>query len=379
MEDKVTLMFNLKQHCFHTLFDSDENRTFGDGWVKLIHCSFSTAVDFENFVREKVNDDYEKIDSLYLMYSIVSEFKKTLDSNTDLQSACGIMKDNNEPNTRVWSKIMTITPSMAHEWLAKNIVNRPLSKITVKRYAQFMLKGEWELNGESIIFDIDGNLTNGQHRLNAILEASKIKKDITFVTFVTFGVSKKAIYTYDSGKKRSFADAFTLSGINNAVRMSVIVSRELGLRHGMNVAAVRSLGGESFYTISKGDCINEYNEHKDFYQMAARLGSQWCDKNGLRLLTATSYATLFCHLVLDKKHPEDKVKGFFDSLSSMTQERSPIMLLRAKLLKDKISQKKMQSSMKSALIKKAWNAYIRGKEIKTLNWNEKADGDLEFL
>ena len=46
-----------------------------------------------------------------------------------------------------------ITPEKAKEYLRANTNNyRKLSRATVKKYAEDMKNGKWELNGESIVF-----------------------------------------------------------------------------------------------------------------------------------------------------------------------------------------------------------------------------------
>ena len=67
------------------------------------------------------------------------------------------------------SRVEFISPELAQEYLKHNSINpRKMSRRTVNSYAADMQSGTWKLNGEPIIFDADGNLLNGQHRLEAI-------------------------------------------------------------------------------------------------------------------------------------------------------------------------------------------------------------------
>ena len=70
-------------------------------------------------------------------------------------------------------KVETITPKLAEKWMEANKNNRPLRRSLVGRYAGAIRRGQWELNGESIKFDEDGVLFDGQHRLAAVVEANK--------------------------------------------------------------------------------------------------------------------------------------------------------------------------------------------------------------
>jgi hypothetical protein len=62
-------------------------------------------------------------------------------------------------------KLETITPEQAAIWLTRNRRNRPIRRTRVARYADAMRRGHWRVNGEAVIFDSEGNLLNGQHRL----------------------------------------------------------------------------------------------------------------------------------------------------------------------------------------------------------------------
>ena len=53
--------------------------------------------------------------------------------------------------------------------LKHNTQNRVLSQATVNRYAALMKDGEWAKISDMISFDSDGTLTNGQHRMEAVV------------------------------------------------------------------------------------------------------------------------------------------------------------------------------------------------------------------
>jgi len=75
------------------------------------------------------------------------------------------------------SKVITITPEMAREWLTHlNGNNRPPIKSYISYLAQEMKAGNWRLTHQGIAFDSQGNLVDGQHRLYAIGVANKAIK-----------------------------------------------------------------------------------------------------------------------------------------------------------------------------------------------------------
>lgn len=109
-------------------------------------------------------------------------------------------------NTRPISTLETITPKMAKELLTHNIVNRPLNASRAQQYAKDMKNGLWQINGEGVAIDVDGNLKDGQHRLQAIILAN-----IPVQMFVVRGVSRDTTL-YDRGRVRSISDAWIIDG-----------------------------------------------------------------------------------------------------------------------------------------------------------------------
>lgn len=102
--------------------------------------------------------------------------------------------------------IVNITPEMAKRMLEKNPYNRNISKRTVETYAEAMRRNEWHSNGESICFDEDGNLINGQHRLAACVLAN-----VPFCSTVVTGVLKQDSYIYDKGRNRTIRNTVMIA------------------------------------------------------------------------------------------------------------------------------------------------------------------------
>jgi hypothetical protein len=86
-----------------------------------------------------------------------------------------------------------MTPEKARRLLRKNNSNRTLRPYHVNRIKKLILNGRWRFNGDSIKVDWDGNLQDGQHRLQAIAESNQS----CLVVFVT-GVDKDAFATIDT-------------------------------------------------------------------------------------------------------------------------------------------------------------------------------------
>src|SRR5437588_1496250 len=116
------------------------------------------------------------------------------------------------------SRVQTITPKKAQEYLEPNTANRPLATHTVKDFAGAMRRGEWRVTHQGIAFDTAGALVDGQHRLAAIVEAD-VPVEITVFTEVPDG----AFDVLDTGKRRNAADVLAIEGEKSAVMLAAMV------------------------------------------------------------------------------------------------------------------------------------------------------------
>ena len=76
------------------------------------------------------------------------------------------------PKTDVYESFsIDLTPEQAQYILDfHNKDNRKLSKSQVTRITRSIENDNWLLDGQPITFNVDGNLTEGQHRLSAIVK-----------------------------------------------------------------------------------------------------------------------------------------------------------------------------------------------------------------
>ena len=103
-----------------------------------------------------------------------------------------------------------ISPAGAAQMLQDtDIKNRKISMDRVRLYARDMMTGNWHDNGEPIQIDTDGNVVNGQHRLNAIVMAN-----VPVMMTVVSDIPKCDAMIYDKGRGRSTTDTMRISGIS---------------------------------------------------------------------------------------------------------------------------------------------------------------------
>jgi hypothetical protein len=109
------------------------------------------------------------------------------------------------PNATMKQEI--VTPELAAEYLRANSVNRKLRPAVVKRYEEEMRQQSWTLTSDAIAFDEEGNLIQGQHRLNAVRNTG-----LSQVFWVARNMPKDSRQNLDCGSKRELHDRLTIAG-----------------------------------------------------------------------------------------------------------------------------------------------------------------------
>ena len=111
----------------------------------------------------------------------------------------------------VTMEIERITPAKAASYLKTNLNNyRKISRATVRHYAEDMKSGRWEMNGEAIVFDENGMLKNGQHRLAAVVLAN-VPVEMTVIRGV-----KEDVTAFDLGSVRTAGQIAAARGLDSS-------------------------------------------------------------------------------------------------------------------------------------------------------------------
>ena len=133
---------------------------------------------------------------------------------------------------QVKTKVVSVTPQKAKEWLEGNTNNRAINKRRVALYASDMQRGAWIVTHQGIAIDEDGNLIDGQHRLHAVLEAN-----IAVPMMVTTGIPRivhvnghhnidvHVMDVLDGGQPRGMGQRLQLGhGVPNANLVAAVVN-----------------------------------------------------------------------------------------------------------------------------------------------------------
>lgn len=247
-------------------------------------------------------------------------------------------------------EIETINPARAAQYLARNETNRPLQQTWINRLAETMVRGEWRLNGEAIKISANGEVLDGQHRLQAV-----VKSGVPLCTAIVHNVATDVFSSLDQGKRRSAADAFAIAGHLHTSKLSA-ATRAL---HAINN------GGEFSKMASTPMLESVLSAHPKLIKWTA----DYVAHRGGALFQSSLIAVI---TLGDEKHGEIKAQGFFDPLMTGTNMAPgcPMLVLRQKMIEQKSNTRNtaMRTQTQAAYAIKAWNAYIIGKPLTFLRW-----------
>ena len=255
----------------------------------------------------------------------------------------------------------TITPQKARMYLDSSLGNRPISRQFVTRYAADMRAGKWMVNGVPIIFDEDGHLIDGHHRLEAVLVAN------VPVTFdVRRGVQHAAYTTIDNGRSRNFGQILASRGVRYyKIVAGIVISNEILLRHGRLLSANILSNGE--VRLSNDDKVKLYEKDPEGFEIAAETISKLHSR--CRIIKASWAGGIYYYLRHYGGYTHEEVYTFFDALYSLDSSTiGPCDILRKIITKASLSGKTISAEYLWAYLCKAWNCYVAGESPKLLKY-----------
>lgn len=252
----------------------------------------------------------------------------------------------------VTTSVEIVTPEMASAWLDTNHANRRLRRTFVTQLARAILRGEWLLNGETIKFDRDGSLLDGQHRLSAIVEADK-----SIPLTIVRGLDHAAQETVDIGAKRSMADMLKMRGEASATSLA----STLRLLVNYEQRETFKFPPEAHPTAQQ---MFDLLERQPDIRSSIPTGKRVRDSVGIPQSIAGALDYLF-GLV----HREDADAFVQDLVTGANlSETDPIFALRRYMNGNRGNSQGVSLPVLGALIIKTWNAWQRGDEVRLLTY-----------
>ena len=258
--------------------------------------------------------------------------------------------------------VIAVTPEIASFWLKSyNHGNRKMSRQNVLFLKQQMESGQWvPMNGDTISFLPDGTLNDGQHRLQAVIEAKK-----TFPFLVMVGVDSGSFKVKDTGKKRGAADVLGIEGYKSAPLLAAACKFIISWKEGQYSDAT----GSGHSRLTNATISDFAKKHRAKLEQQALLAYNYY-KMGEKAIMPSSWVLglLFLFSEKDVKFAE---RFLFKLCTGDSLEfGTTLFYLRKRLINAALSDSmKIPARTKLALIVKTWNCERTGKRKKRLQFS----------
>ena len=259
--------------------------------------------------------------------------------------------------TKNRAEIEVITPSNAKKYLDSNKNNRPINQAGVDRYARAMREGKWDLNGQTITFDTEGNVLDGQHRLSAVVQSNT-----SIETYVVRGILRESFDTIDVGRNRTTADLLSLQGNSNS---SILATAARFILCEEVLEDIIFYAKPDSMIITPRDIVECVEQRPALIKSAKFLGGIHINRilgKGIAAYLHYKFAQI----------NEEKADYFLTKLAKGDGLGlgDPILNYRNLLIRHSFTKGNNGRIEMIALGIKAWNLFIKGKKSTSLRWQE---------
>lgn len=245
----------------------------------------------------------------------------------------------------VITEVVTVTPGLASVILQRNADNRSIKPVKSQHYAADIIAGRWVFNGEPIIVSDTGELNDGQHRMQAVIDAN-----IPVQFLIVFGLPRETRATVDQGAARTAGDYLAMGGMTNA-NMTAGITRLVRAYYdsgekGLSLA--KEYSNAQIVAAAKADpALHEAGDYAQCVTKYAR---------GMLLPSIIG----FCFYVLNEVDPTDAHEYLNQICVGENIKRGdPAFAVRSALSNVERSSK----AQRAELVFRGWNAFRQGRKL----------------
>jgi hypothetical protein len=269
------------------------------------------------------------------------------------------------PRPDVEISVELVAPDLAREIVRANSLNRKLKQKHVYKLSGAWARGEYKFNGDTVCISEHGDLLDGQHRLEAVIESGQ-----PIWCILVRGLHDDVIHTIDTDlASRSIRDVLQIAGEQCYETLAGAVvwkwKREVGVLQTFDMP-----------TPAQAQAILE--KYPRLREVAVLVGTPKVWRT-VKIHSGMMAALLFEFNELDTEDAEifrEKVLRGVD-----LDGGSPILLLRNTLQKlaghDRTGRRKATAIEIYMTITKAWNAWRGGERPKSITWHGSKELPLE--
>jgi hypothetical protein len=250
-------------------------------------------------------------------------------------------------------EIVLVTPSLANEWLSFNLHNRRVNPNSVARLASDMKNGRWQDNGESIKFDRENRLIDGQHRLLAIIASG-----VSLRLLVVRNLEPASQQTIDIGVSRTTGQIAGMLGVTNSHELSALAHALLRYERSKDVVWSATVSA------TKTEIVDLVTREAGNLSRANSFGHQ--ARRAARI-KSVPYSLLAFHVL--NKYDEGTWMQWHDRIVDgvgLSQTDSRLVLRNQSMRRDSARQGSWAQQEMIGWVIKAWNAYVSDRPVKAL-------------
>jgi hypothetical protein len=256
-------------------------------------------------------------------------------------------------------RIETITPAKAERILEEsNTHNRALRGDRVTALAGNIDRDEWKLTGAAIVFDVDGVLLDGQHRLAACAAGTK-----PIQVIVLRNAERESQDVMDDTLARRLGDALKLRGETDVNRLAA------GINWYARLVYIEITGSPHYNTKAVRPSIPQLLQFfTDHPGLRDAMKDAYPVQRALKLRPGPTIGLWYRLGLVDEEHRD----VFFNQLKTGANlpEESPILALR-RYCENEMSSRFRQKGPDwkwVAVVVKAWNAWREDRPVKLLQY-----------
>ena len=234
-------------------------------------------------------------------------------------------------------------------------VNRKAKAGYAEAIASAWERGEWIQTGDTIKFNENGDLMDGQHRMQAV-----VISDRTTEFVVVEGISSDAIRVIDAElAKRSLADQLGIEGFRNTVPLASVVRAGWAFE----LKGSPQIGGSQSRSLTMAEAL-DFIERRPSIEASAVAGLKFKGRESVGI-TAREYGTLWD--IMFHINPSTTT-DFFDQISFGYggEKGSPVTRLRTRINAHEAQDGQHSIQYVMGIFIKAWNAEVEGRNLRSL-------------
>lgn len=253
------------------------------------------------------------------------------------------------------AQILLVTPEMASDWISHRTYNRNrrISPSVVRKYIEDMTSGRWKTTRQGLIFDTQGKIIDGQHRLSAVANAG-----VTVAFWVYPNEARDTFTVLDQGYKRTAAHL-------------------LAMPYSMHVASgaryLAALADQDQWSMPRFSKITnpEIFETVQAWPELSRLGELAVNVRGATGIIASPHLAVLAQAARTEHGTPEKFEAWKQGLMTGDNlgRNDPRLQLRNRFMRRGASLTGSRNrDVVYGLITKAWNAFAEGRDINVLAW-----------